>query len=169
MYKHIAVAFDDSGGSKKALERAADLVAAGQAARLTVLHVSQETEVTAPIPDENIGVPPTVSFPGMDGRVYSADNPSADTLAPATQQIYLNSAEDAINHAKELLEPRGIQADYHILEGNVSQTICEFIDENKIDLIVAGNSGKGGMKRLFLGSVSESLVKNADIDVLVVK
>ncbi|WP_253718608.1 hypothetical protein [Weizmannia acidilactici] len=74
------------------------------------------------MPDENISVPPTVSVPGLDERVYPID-----AAIHATQQIIMNDAEETIHHAREFLEVIVIQADYHILKGKVTESICDFI------------------------------------------
>ncbi|AJH79705.1 universal stress protein [Heyndrickxia coagulans] len=167
MYQHIAIAYDDSEGSRKALDRACSFALALRDIKLSVVHVNQESEVAAPVPDENIGVPPTISVPGLDGRVYPVDPPPVDE--PSTQQFILNDAEEVMNHARELLDAKGVKADTHILEGKVADSIIDFARNENVDCIITGSSGKNAVKSLFIGSVSKSLVKNADVDVLVVK
>ncbi|TGB02923.1 universal stress protein [Halobacillus salinus] len=54
-------------------------------------------------------------------------------------------------------------------EKNAGAAICEYAEEHGMDLIIIGNRGLGSVKRLFLGSVSNSVVQNATCPVLVMK
>jgi len=55
-----------------------------------------------------------------------------------------------------------------IAEGSPADVILETIENEKIDLVVMGSSGKSGFDRLILGSVAEKVVKAAECSVLVV-
>ena len=55
------------------------------------------------------------------------------------------------------------------LEGDVSATILEFAKRGGFDLIVMGSHGRTGIKRAVLGSVAETIVRNAECPVLIVK
>ncbi len=58
-----------------------------------------------------------------------------------------------------------------LVEGvnDVGEAICRRIKEDKIDTLVMGHTGKSGVKRLLLGSVSEHCVRNADCATVIVK
>ena len=45
----------------------------------------------------------------------------------------------------------------------------EIPDDNDIDLILLGATGLNAVERLFIGSVSEYVIRNANCDVLVVR
>ena len=55
-----------------------------------------------------------------------------------------------------------------IREGSPAKSILEVANEENIDLIVMGSSGKSGFDRFILGSVSEKVVNAAKCPVLVV-
>ncbi len=52
--------------------------------------------------------------------------------------------------------------------GKPDETVIEVADLYKCDTIIVGRSGRSSLDRLFLGSVSNYVVKNADCTVIVV-
>ncbi|MGH9979176.1 MAG: universal stress protein, partial [Nitrososphaeraceae archaeon] len=58
-----------------------------------------------------------------------------------------------------------------IIEGakSVATTIMEYAESNDVNLIIIGNRGRTGFKKLLLGSVSSSIIKNAHCAVLVIR
>lgn len=55
-----------------------------------------------------------------------------------------------------------------VLIGFPAETIKEVADNEGVDLIVISASGKSGIHRFVLGSVAEKVLKNSDVDVLLV-
>jgi len=54
-------------------------------------------------------------------------------------------------------------------EGNVTQTLRDYAAELNADLIVMSSHSRGGLKRISLGSVTDFLIRNTHIPVLIVK
>lgn len=54
-------------------------------------------------------------------------------------------------------------------DGPVTSTLANYATKHNVDLIVMSSHCRGGMKRLTLGSVTDYLVRNTNIPVLVVK
>jgi nucleotide-binding universal stress UspA family protein len=54
-------------------------------------------------------------------------------------------------------------------EGDPAWTIVNTAEQHRVDWIVLGASGRGGMTRFVLGSVAESVTKNATCSVLIVR
>jgi len=97
-------------------------------------------------------------------------------------------AEDLIVRIKEMLKEEGRIALEHIFEmatknniekgdikvtletkeGSPADIILKTIDEEGIDLVVIGTSGKHGLDRFLLGSVTEKVVRSAKCPVLAV-
>ena len=98
--------------------------------------------------------------------------------------------EEAITRVKEMLKDEGrksldalidmslkckeklnveIKLTFMTKEGRPSRTIHNTIDEEGVDLVVMGTSGKHGMDRFLLGSVAEKIVRTAPCPVLVVR
>jgi nucleotide-binding universal stress UspA family protein len=72
---------------------------------------------------------------------------------------------------KSKLTGEGIEAKTRILraKGSIADTLVEFSNEEKVDLIVAGTRGLGAFRKMLLGSVSTNLLNNASCPVLVVR
>ena len=165
-FNHILLAFDGSASSLTALKTAEQLAKLSES-HLTVAYVhdpSTETSIKPEItPKENprlyysstyIGVMPT---PGEG--VYSE-----------TEDIHLqdNTPDKVISDAKLRLSNL-INADYEILAGKPADELIKFAQEKDIELIIMGNRGISGIKKLVTGSVSKKVLDEADCPVLVVK
>jgi nucleotide-binding universal stress UspA family protein len=55
-----------------------------------------------------------------------------------------------------------------ILEGSPDQRIPEYAAENGIDLVVLGTRGRTGIQHRLLGSVTERVIREADVPVMAV-
>jgi nucleotide-binding universal stress UspA family protein len=71
--------------------------------------------------------------------------------------------------AKTMCDRNGVACEVEVLKGGVAKRIVAHANEWKADLIVCGDTGRTGLKRIALGSVAETVVKGSDIAVLVVK
>ncbi|MDO8915293.1 MAG: universal stress protein [Coriobacteriia bacterium] len=71
--------------------------------------------------------------------------------------------------AKKMCERNGVECEVEIVHGGVAKRIVATAQEWEADLIVCGDTGRTGLKRIALGSVAETVVKGADVPVLVVK
>lgn len=56
-----------------------------------------------------------------------------------------------------------------IKEGNPADVILKTIEEDEIDLVVMGSSGKHGLEKFVYGSVTDKVVRSAKCPVLVIK
>ena len=74
--------------------------------------------------------------------------------------------------AQELVERgrgAGIEVSFLIWTGDPGDMIVEAAEAEHADMILVGSHGRGAVGRLFLGSVSEHVVRNAPCPVLVVR
>jgi nucleotide-binding universal stress UspA family protein len=71
--------------------------------------------------------------------------------------------------AKTMCDRNGVTCELEVLKGGVAKRIVAHANDWKADLIVCGDTGRTGLKRIALGSVAETVVKGSDIPVLVVK
>ena len=67
-------------------------------------------------------------------------------------------------HADEQLESDSFQ-----IEGRVDKSIIDFSEEKAVDLIVMGTSGLTGVDPFMLGSVTEKMLRRADVPILTVR
>lgn len=87
-------------------------------------------------------------------------------------------SDELVDQAKSLLadykkyaEERGVKEVKTIIDyGSPKiQIAFKLSKENNIDLIMIGATGLNAVERLFIGSVSEYVIRNANCDVLVVR
>ncbi|MCH7412285.1 universal stress protein [Belliella sp. R4-6] len=65
--------------------------------------------------------------------------------------------------------PKGLKScSFEIKEGEIVDTILEFADDNKVDLIVMGTEGVNDFKKKFVGTRSSTLIEKANIDVMLI-
>jgi nucleotide-binding universal stress UspA family protein len=62
-----------------------------------------------------------------------------------------------------------VPCDRRLLTDPVPQTILEFAEHERVDLIVMGSHGRRGVSRILMGSVAEAVVRGAKCPVLIVK
>jgi nucleotide-binding universal stress UspA family protein len=63
----------------------------------------------------------------------------------------------------------GITAEFLVWEGDPGASIAAAAEAENADLVVVGTRGRSGAERMFLGSVSDHVVRNAACPVLVVR
>lgn len=71
--------------------------------------------------------------------------------------------------AKTMAERNGVKCEVEIVKGGVAKRIVAEAIEWEADLIVCGDTGRTGLKRIALGSVAETVVKASPVPVLVIK
>ena len=55
-----------------------------------------------------------------------------------------------------------------VVAGDASEEIINYIQENKIDLVIMATHGRKGMDKIIFGSVAERVVKTSPVPVMVV-
>lgn len=79
-----------------------------------------------------------------------------------------DTASAAIHAAQQ--ELTGLKAaEVHMPPGEPGPAICKLATELSARAIVIGTRGRGGLKRAFLGSVSDHVVRNAPCSVVVTR
>ena len=73
-----------------------------------------------------------------------------------------------LQHAREFLTGKGLEAEYQAALGEPADTIVEVAESSGADLIVVGTREPGVLERLLGQSVSQSVSRQAHCDVLIV-
>ena len=139
MYKKILVPTDGSEFAKKAQQHAMFL-AKVSGAELVAVSVTENNFVN--------GLP-------LDDEVYQLN------------QILKERSEENLKEFDQLNED-DLKITHVIREGSPARVILEVAQEEDIDLIVMGSSGKSGFDRFIMGSVADKVVNSAKCAVLVV-
>jgi|ERR1043165_8872084 nucleotide-binding universal stress UspA family protein len=103
---------------------------------------------------------------GSEFRVISVEEPWAVRSSKLRQE---RAAQEAVSNAEQVLGSAGFNATVAVLFGKAKETILEDAKRWAADLIVVGSHGRRGVRRFFLGSVSEAVAMNAHCSVVVVR
>ncbi|NGM70599.1 universal stress protein [Natronolimnobius sp. AArcel1] len=96
------------------------------------------------------------------GRISQAKAP--EELLGALEQ----RGEDAIEHIREQARDADVSSSGGIATGPAADVILTSASERDVDLIVMGTHGRTGIGQWFLGSVTENVVREADVPVFCV-
>ena len=88
-------------------------------------------------------------------------------LIDIVNQILKERSEENLKEFDEL-NTENIKITHVIREGSPAKVILEVANEENVDLIVMGSSGKSGFDRFIMGSVADKVVNSAKCAVLVV-
>jgi universal stress protein A len=137
--EHILVPTDCSDQTRLALDYAVALRDKFPA-RLTLLHIVE-------------------SIPGYGSEI---------SIIPAEAEADRERA--AVKYMQELAGTTGGEAPHTVcLRGSPWRVICDWAEENGVDLIVMPTHGYSGLLHLWLGSVAERVVQKAKCPVLTVR
>jgi len=140
--KRILCPVDFSELSKHALDHAL-AIAAWYEAHVTVLHVFSPPQAFVPPPGIALAISPLAP-------------PQPQKLSQEVRQF------SGLNGAP------GTRADVVVTEGSPAKEIVRQAEHLPADLLVMGTHGRGGFERLFLGSVTEKVLRSTDVPVLTV-
>jgi nucleotide-binding universal stress UspA family protein len=97
-------------------------------------------------------------------------SPHIYAVAPEVAEEKIKLPQKYVEEVKELAASRGLLAEGFVRESeSADEVITDIARKQNIDLIVVGSHGRTGLKRLLMGSVTESVIAHAPCPVLVVK
>ena len=140
--KNILIAVDFSAETDRVLD-IASRIARGTAARLWLVHVA------APDPD----------FVGFDTGPKYVREQRAEVL---------REEHTAIQQLAQRLQRAGLECQGLLVQGSTTETLLEEIDRLGADMVIMGSHGKTGLFKAFVGSVSEQVLRDSKIPVLIV-
>ncbi|MFC4360630.1 universal stress protein [Halobium salinum] len=144
MYDVILFPTDGSEESFAALEHALD-IADTYGATLHVLYV----------------VDTSYSYVGSDGIPIDWD---------AVLDAFRSAGKRALETAETWADREGVPVVGSIREDSiVHRAILQYVGDNDVKMIVMGTHGRRGLDRLLLGSVTERVLRTADVPVLTVR
>ena len=92
-------------------------------------------------------------------------------ITESPEQVYYQKiGEGIIQAGLEEIKEKGIKkVESFLLQGDPADKITEFASERGVDMIVMGSRGLGGIKQMFLGSVSRAVCNVAACTCVTVK
>ena len=144
MFKRILVTMDDSKTAHYALDKAIEL-ASEQKALLRIVHVVDYVNLTAGVEGVNV-----------ERFMESLKDFGKELLHRAVAR----AAEKGVKAQQKLIESSEIMS-------HIAGQILTDADKWRADLIVIGTHGRKGIKRLFWGSVAESIIRDTTKPILI--
>ncbi len=139
MYKKILLPTDGSGYSDEEAERATKLIS--DDGEIIILSVA--------------------------GKLTSSAFQSRSNVRKINKGL-LKEAQENVKYMKKLFDGEKLNIRTIVKPGFPAETIIKVAEDEEADLIIISSSGKSGLHRFILGSVTEEVLKNAEIDVLLV-
>ncbi len=143
----MLVCTDGSEQSQKALEKAALIAGTVIIDKVTVIHV-YDGKIDLTI----------AAWGSRDYMVTPEDMERSKKMYEDLKMQRQKYLDDAVS----FLAAKKIKANSILAEGHPAHMIVETARENGYDLIVIGSRGLGGLKKLFLGSVSNAVIQEAE-------
>jgi len=140
MYNDILLPTDGGLGVERALEHALEL-ARRYDATLHVLYV-------------------------VDTRDY---NTLPESKWLTVEDDLVEAGEDAVGLVRDRATEAGVEVTTTVGRGVPHQEILSYAADNGVDLVVMGTHSRTGLNRFLLGSVTEKVVRSADVPVMVVR
>jgi len=151
---HILVPTDGSEGALHAAEQAGDL-ARSLGANVTVLYVQDEDNVLA--------------HAWGAGNIPGGAPDGLGSVDQVRNALEKRALEDELTKTAAKLGKLAKEPELVVTWGHCSAGICKYATDNNIDLIVIGSHGRSGLKRAFLGSVSQAVANQAPCPVTIVR
>jgi len=104
---------------------------------------------------------------GVSIKVISVNDTHQFVSSVVIEERLKKEAESLLDAFKKIGDEVGVKIETEVISGRPAEEIVRFAKED--DLIIIPNTIKKGMDRIFSGSVSEEVVRNAPCSVLVVK
>jgi nucleotide-binding universal stress UspA family protein len=142
-YKKIVVPLDGSGWAQRAVPHAADIARANDS-ELILLHVFR---------------PPAWEY--------------TPEIALAGQEMQIQQAREQMKQyligLRAELRGEQFRVRTHMIEGQgVAHLICDYVENEGIDLIVMSTHGRTGLSRMLFGSVANEVMQCARIPALLI-
>lgn len=145
MYKKILLPLDGSELAEAAIPHAKSIALAFQAEITLISIVEPITMYTQP---------------GMIGPVMDV---------PIDIEDEITAAGKYLQEIKSKLDAENIKTETVTLAGYPAVQICDYADDNEIDMIVMSTHGRSGIQRWVYGSVADRVLRAANTPILLIR
>jgi len=147
----ILVCYDGSESSLRAVGKAHHLVKDCGIHEVTLMHAYTEHSREAIAKDK-----------------FATPSSLLDKLKEEEKKKWLEQQE-ILEEIAEKFERSGAKTNIRIEHGHPAKTIIKEAEGGDYDIVILGRRGRGGLKDIVLGSVSNSVIQGTNASVLIVK
>jgi nucleotide-binding universal stress UspA family protein len=141
MYKKILVPLDGSELAECVLPHVQAAASGSDRGKVVLLRIVE------PLP---AGTPPAVDF-------------------EVVQKAGVREAEKYLARIQAKLSKEGFNVEVEVLTGRPAETITDFVQREKVDLVALATHGRSGISRWVFGSVADKLVRSLSVPVLLIR
>jgi nucleotide-binding universal stress UspA family protein len=164
--KKVMLATDGGKHSLKAAKKAA-IIAKNSNSKVTIVTVLQPYQqylMEPGLTSEYEGAAPT---PTKIGEV--TDSPlEIEGRIDSEEQVQARSRK-IMESTKKEFDDLSVKVDTRFLKGNVAKAIIDEAIKERVDLIVVGATGRGGVPEWRLGSTAHRIARNSPCSVMIVR
>ncbi len=148
----ILVCIDGSANSKKCVEIAAKMIDDCKVSEIALIHVHESSRL---LPDY------------WQGKYLftEEEKEQISKLDKRVKEERKNIFADALN----LFKGKNLEVETIFKIGHPAEVIAETAERGGFDLVVIGRRGTGSVKKLFMGSVSSTVLQLVKTNILIVK
>jgi len=150
MYRNILIPTDGSSNSKRAAQHALKII--DLQGNLIILHIIERYSIQP-------GVLPISTITSVDENLY-------DELEQEGKDILKEIKEYLREKCPEKYEKTNFTCE--IREGKPDLEILKTMEEEDVNLVVMGASGRHGLDRVVLGSVTERVIRKSNRPTLII-
>ena len=100
---------------------------------------------------------------------YSGDYPISPEVMMERETAGEKIARDYLDQIVSRLEHESTELYSEVLVGNVSDSLADFSEINKFDLILIATHGRSGVNRWVRGSIADKVLRSSNIPVLMIR
>ncbi|RQG91419.1 universal stress protein [Natrarchaeobius halalkaliphilus] len=105
----------------------------------------------------------------FDATVHALSVVPEGPLGTLESEEATPAAHRAVDHVAATAKRSGLEAVTAVDHGVPHEEILSYADEHGIDMIVMGTQGRTGLDRVLVGSVTERVVRMADVPIVTVR
>ena len=102
-------------------------------------------------------------------RAYHGEYPITPDLLEKRESEQESLAKDYLNKIVNRLKREGAALHAEVIIGRVTESLADYAKNNDIDLILIATHGRSGVTRWVRGSVSDKILRSANVPVLMVR
>lgn len=149
MYERVLVPLDGSELAETVLPYVEEL-ARKLGSEVVLLHVVPSIESLLSVPIDPVGPPVAVD-------------------AVEIHAAAVKSGDEYLTGMKSRVEAAGVKVTTEIAEGGAESAILEYMERARPSLIAMATHGRGGFKRMVLGSVADAIVRKSTVPMLLIR
>lgn len=152
MYSNILVPLDGSDLAEKALPYAVDLAKLDGATVHLVYVFTSHPEGVVPV----------------SGLSQDLSMAQTNEWSRQIQEANISRVQGYLDHTSSNLQKDGIETQTALLEGSPHEELVKYAKQNNVDIVTICSHGRGGLKRMLIGSVTDKIIRSGETPVLVI-